>query len=152
MYHNHKTKLLIKRSFDSDLIPYYIVAMPGESPAAKKPEGAASRNRKGRKGASQSTRTAKATERDQPPSSTTVPDSSHVENEYEEEEICHICAEPMGKKAYAVAECNHRTCYTCSLRLRALYKRLDCTFCKVCRQYRYPFTKLTRSLRNRNLS
>ena len=44
--------------------------------------------------------------------------------------VCFICAEPV--KYYAVSVCNHRTCHVCSLRLRALYKKLDCTFCKVC--------------------
>ncbi|ETW86280.1 hypothetical protein HETIRDRAFT_310568 [Heterobasidion irregulare TC 32-1] len=42
--------------------------------------------------------------------------------------ICWICAEPV--KYYSVSECNHRTCHVCVLRLRALYKKLDCTFCK----------------------
>ncbi len=45
------------------------------------------------------------------------------------EDICFICAEPV--KYYSVSVCNHRTCHVCSLRLRALYKKLDCTFCKV---------------------
>lgn len=44
-------------------------------------------------------------------------------------DLCWICAEPI--KYYAVSECNHRTCHVCALRLRALYKKLDCTFCKV---------------------
>jgi hypothetical protein len=44
-------------------------------------------------------------------------------------DVCWICAEPV--KYYAVPECNHRTCHTCALRLRALYKKLECTFCKV---------------------
>lgn len=44
-------------------------------------------------------------------------------------DICWICAEPV--KYYAVSECNHRTCHVCALRLRALYKKMDCTFCKV---------------------
>jgi hypothetical protein len=43
--------------------------------------------------------------------------------------ICWICAEPV--KYYSVAECNHRTCHVCALRLRALYKKLNCAFCKV---------------------
>ena len=47
----------------------------------------------------------------------------------EEEDVCWICAEPV--KYYSVSACNHRTCHVCALRLRALYKRLDCTFCKV---------------------
>ncbi|KAJ7279657.1 hypothetical protein C8J57DRAFT_136041 [Mycena rebaudengoi] len=42
--------------------------------------------------------------------------------------ICWICAEPV--KYYALSECNHRTCHVCALRLRALYKKTDCTFCK----------------------
>ncbi|KAI6138107.1 hypothetical protein BKA82DRAFT_4250547 [Pisolithus tinctorius] len=42
--------------------------------------------------------------------------------------VCFICAEPV--KYYSVSACNHRTCHVCALRLRALYKRLDCTFCK----------------------
>ncbi|KAK7038178.1 hypothetical protein R3P38DRAFT_2904840 [Favolaschia claudopus] len=47
----------------------------------------------------------------------------------EDSAVCWICAEPI--KYYAVSECNHRTCHVCSLRLRALYKKNDCTFCKV---------------------
>lgn len=43
--------------------------------------------------------------------------------------ICWICAEPV--KYYSVSSCNHRTCHVCALRLRALYKKLECTFCKV---------------------
>ncbi|KAG6918844.1 hypothetical protein DXG01_011249 [Tephrocybe rancida] len=46
----------------------------------------------------------------------------------EDEDVCWICAEPV--KYYAVSDCNHRTCHVCALRLRALYKKLDCTFCK----------------------
>ncbi len=45
------------------------------------------------------------------------------------QDLCWICAEPV--KYYAVSVCNHRTCHICALRLRALYKKLDCTFCKV---------------------
>jgi E3 ubiquitin-protein ligase ZNF598 len=47
----------------------------------------------------------------------------------DEPDLCWICAEPI--KYYAVSDCNHRTCHVCALRLRALYKKLDCTFCKV---------------------
>ncbi|KIJ44253.1 hypothetical protein M422DRAFT_30404 [Sphaerobolus stellatus SS14] len=53
--------------------------------------------------------------------------SADAQNE-EEQETCWICAEPV--KYYSVSECNHRTCHVCALRLRALYKRMDCTFCK----------------------
>ncbi|OAX34326.1 hypothetical protein K503DRAFT_724683 [Rhizopogon vinicolor AM-OR11-026] len=42
--------------------------------------------------------------------------------------VCFICAEPV--KYYSVSVCNHRTCHVCALRLRALYKKQDCTFCK----------------------
>ena len=45
-------------------------------------------------------------------------------------DVCWICAEPV--KYYSVSECNHRTCHVCALRLRALYKKMECTFCKVC--------------------
>lgn len=48
--------------------------------------------------------------------------------EDDSEDLCWICADPV--KYYAVSECNHRTCHVCALRLRALYKKLDCTFCK----------------------
>jgi hypothetical protein len=51
------------------------------------------------------------------------------EDASQEQDLCWICAEPV--KYYAVSECNHRTCHVCALRLRALYKKLDCTFCKV---------------------
>jgi len=43
-------------------------------------------------------------------------------------QVCFICAEPV--KYFAVSTCNHRTCHVCSLRLRALYKKRECTFCK----------------------
>ncbi|EIM89639.1 uncharacterized protein STEHIDRAFT_51279 [Stereum hirsutum FP-91666 SS1] len=48
--------------------------------------------------------------------------------EVDDSKICWICAEPV--KYFSVSECNHRTCHVCALRLRALYKKLDCTFCK----------------------
>jgi hypothetical protein len=46
-----------------------------------------------------------------------------------EGDICWLCAEPV--KYYSVSECNHRTCHVCAVRLRALYKKMECTFCKV---------------------
>lgn len=48
------------------------------------------------------------------------------------EELCLICAEPI--KLFAVPQCNHRTCHICAVRLRALYKKKECTFCKVSEQ------------------
>ena len=47
-------------------------------------------------------------------------------------DVCWICAEPV--KYYSLSECNHRTCHVCAIRLRALYKKTDCTFCKVSRE------------------
>lgn len=46
----------------------------------------------------------------------------------DDEDLCWICAEPV--KLYSVGPCNHRTCHICALRLRALYKVRECTFCK----------------------
>lgn len=54
--------------------------------------------------------------------------ASTVEDE-EDSDVCWICAEQV--KYYSLSECNHRTCHVCALRLRALYKKMDCTFCKV---------------------
>ncbi|KAL7417910.1 hypothetical protein BDY24DRAFT_437416 [Mrakia frigida] len=51
-----------------------------------------------------------------------------LEDPDSEEEVCHICAEPI--KYYSVGVCNHRTCHVCALRLRALYKKNACTICK----------------------
>ena len=48
-------------------------------------------------------------------------------------DVCWICAEPV--KYYSLSECNHRTCHVCAIRLRALYKKTDCTFCKVSFQW-----------------
>jgi len=45
--------------------------------------------------------------------------------------VCWICAEPV--KYYSISECDHRTCHVCALRLRALYKKTDCAFCKASR-------------------
>ncbi|KAG8944946.1 hypothetical protein FRC04_001298 [Tulasnella sp. 424] len=45
-----------------------------------------------------------------------------------EPDICWICAEKI--KYFSLGECNHLTCHVCALRLRALYKKNECTFCK----------------------
>lgn len=42
---------------------------------------------------------------------------------------CFICTEPI--KIYALGSCDHRYCHLCSLRLRALYKDMKCSMCKV---------------------
>lgn len=54
--------------------------------------------------------------------------SSEVAVGLSEPELCLICAEPV--QLYSVAPCNHRTCHVCAVRLRALYKKKECTFCK----------------------
>ncbi|KAH7107659.1 hypothetical protein BKA62DRAFT_684056 [Auriculariales sp. MPI-PUGE-AT-0066] len=59
-----------------------------------------------------------------PATSSAAPESVPVDDAT----TCFICAEPV--KYYAVSQCNHRTCHVCALRLRALYKKRECTFCK----------------------
>ncbi|KAJ1920168.1 hypothetical protein H4219_001541 [Mycoemilia scoparia] len=51
-----------------------------------------------------------------------------VEEEDEFKDCCFICANPV--KIWAVGPCNHRTCYLCNLRLRALYETKSCPYCK----------------------
>jgi hypothetical protein len=63
-----------------------------------------------------------------------------TEEEEEEEELCFICTEPVA--TFAVAECNHRTCHICSLRLRALYKTRNCAYCKVSEHCKEPVSSL----------
>ena len=60
---------------------------------------------------------------------TTNDNTAQDATEEDDVAVCWICAEPV--KYYSVPECNHRTCHVCSLRLRALYKKMECTFCKV---------------------
>lgn len=50
------------------------------------------------------------------------------EGEQDDGDICFICAEPV--EFYAIGECNHRTCFLCNLRLRALFKSQGCPYCK----------------------
>ena len=78
-------------------------------------------NNNGAKGNSQTTV--------QPVASAVVTPAKIAEEETPEEDVCWICAEPV--KYFCVSQCNHRTCHVCALRLRALYKKTDCTFCKV---------------------
>lgn len=58
-----------------------------------------------------------------------VEEAKESDEPVDEEMVCWICAEQV--KYFAVSECNHRTCHVCALRLRALYKKMECTFCKV---------------------
>ncbi|GAA6025087.1 hypothetical protein JCM11491_004775 [Sporobolomyces phaffii] len=55
-------------------------------------------------------------------------DNAEHEEEGQGGNTCFICAEPV--QYWALGRCNHRTCHTCSIRLRALYKKRECTFCK----------------------
>lgn len=48
------------------------------------------------------------------------------------ERDCFLCAEPA--TYWAVGECGHRTCDVCAVRMRALYKKTECSFCKVSKQ------------------
>ncbi|KAJ1998355.1 hypothetical protein GGI06_006274, partial [Coemansia sp. S85] len=48
--------------------------------------------------------------------------------EEEEEDVCFICADAV--EFYAVGACNHRTCFRCNMRLRALFKSKACPYCK----------------------
>lgn len=56
-------------------------------------------------------------------------DNATVGDKSEEPDVCWICAEEI--RFWSIGECNHITCHVCALRLRALYKRTECTFCKV---------------------
>ncbi len=47
----------------------------------------------------------------------------------DEAEPCWICASPIVHES--VAPCNHRTCHICALRMRGLYKDLNCATCRV---------------------
>ena len=85
-------------------------------------------NRGGRQGGSKQESKAPA-EKQEEASSPTDSKTSEAAAEADDAAICWICAEPV--KYYSVSQCNHRTCHVCGLRLRALYKKLECTFCKV---------------------
>lgn len=50
------------------------------------------------------------------------------EVEADEGEICFICAQPV--QYYALGVCSHRTCHVCAIKMRALYDKRECTFCK----------------------
>ncbi|KAH9814746.1 hypothetical protein DFH28DRAFT_971037 [Melampsora americana] len=50
------------------------------------------------------------------------------EVEPDEAEICFICAQPV--QYYVLGVCSHRTCHVCAIKMRALYNKRECTFCK----------------------
>ena len=66
---------------------------------------------------------------EQEKSTTTVVATQSETTSGGDSDVCWICAEPV--KYYSLSECNHRTCHVCAIRLRALYKKTECTFCKV---------------------
>ncbi|KAJ7154119.1 hypothetical protein C8R46DRAFT_445387 [Mycena filopes] len=110
-----------------------VVAQPQPRSQRGQAKRGNNRGRGGPRGAGQP-RGARTTaqDADKPGEAVAVPAAATVEDQDQEGDddvaICWICAEPV--KYYAVSECNHRTCHVCSLRLRALYKKNDCTFCK----------------------
>lgn len=57
------------------------------------------------------------------------PAKEEEEDSEDEGELCFICTEPI--VTFAVAQCDHRTCHRCTLRLRALYETRNCAYCKV---------------------
>lgn len=75
----------------------------------------------------------------EPAEDTNIPEAD-AQSSVDPESVCWICAEPV--RFYSVSECNHRTCHVCALRLRALYKRMDCTFCKVRTLSMYKYLNL----------
>lgn len=85
-------------------------------------------NRGGRQGGSKQEPKAPV-EKQEETSDLTGSKASEDAAEADDAAVCWICAEPV--KYYSVSQCNHRTCHVCGLRLRALYKKLECTFCKV---------------------
>lgn len=63
------------------------------------------------------------------PTAQTRPNGDDHDDELPPEgELCFICADPI--KLTSIAPCDHRTCHICALRLRVLYKKDECTFCK----------------------
>jgi hypothetical protein len=102
--------------------------MPSMNPnkASDIPSGHRRRNKNTLKGRPAPPAVTKQTDSEAP----LEPTTSTVEEPTPDEDIpiCFICAEQV--KFWGVSQCNHRTCHVCALRLRALYKRMDCTFCK----------------------
>ncbi len=63
------------------------------------------------------------------PSQPSRHDAGKQNKPVEEGEVCFICASTI--EHLSIAPCNHQTCHICALRLRALYKKRDCAYCKV---------------------
>jgi len=101
--------------------------MPATNPTrlSANASGQGKRNRKALKGAPAA---ATLTQAESEPSPSPQPTTSTSAETAEDIPTCWICAEPV--KFWGLSQCNHRTCHVCALRLRALYKRMDCTFCK----------------------
>lgn len=56
------------------------------------------------------------------------PQEDEEDHQPEIQHTCYICAEPV--KYFMLGTCSHRTCHICTTRLRSLYKKKECTFCK----------------------
>ncbi len=72
-------------------------------------------------------------------SQTSSHDVGQPKNPIEEGEVCFICASSI--EHLSIAPCNHQTCHICALRLRALYKKRDCAYCKVSNVKFRPYVK-----------
>lgn len=57
------------------------------------------------------------------------PERNITPEELECEHDCSICTEQI--QIAAIGDCNHRICHACALRMRALYKNMSCSMCKV---------------------
>jgi len=120
------------------LYPFYITMPAGTntktqtSPSTKRGgKQGSQRGRNGHRGGGNKSRGRKdaAVPGEPLPDQPTTDEVASIPGVTEDAVVCWICAEPV--KYYSVSACNHRTCHVCALRLRALYKKLDCTFCKV---------------------
>lgn len=94
--------------------------------------GAAARGRRRDRGRGRGTPRAREASPPVPPSDTpAAPAPAAAADAHpadDTEDICFICAEPV--RLYSVPPCNHRVCHICAMRLRALWKKRECTFCK----------------------
>lgn len=67
------------------------------------------------------------------PENTIETESGTGEEKDSDGELCFICGNSMKERYYSLSPCNNAFCHNCSLRLRALYKSMNCPFCKVSR-------------------
>lgn len=105
--------------------------MPNGPANSKKGKQASHKSRKRHQGGVTATTIPLSTSATEPNQESVKVGQEEVKEDGLGEKFCHICAELMEKKWFAVAQCNHWTCHACALRLRVLYKKTECTFCKV---------------------